>query len=126
MTVNEIERLLDSGFRVGFEKATGAEEYLGWILVSKMKPNARILQLIAESEAPDLIREERRRESQPYMVLNIELKRSVHETGGYETEADYRLKERFWFGTLEDVAKQFSAWGFSLEQAKEARELDAP
>jgi hypothetical protein len=60
------------------------------------------------------------------MVLRIELNRRVHEAGGYETEADYRLKERYWFGSHEDVAKQLNSWGYSPEEAKEARELDAP
>jgi hypothetical protein len=95
-------------------------------LVSKVKTNTRYLELVGEAEAPLQVAEERRREKQPYLLLRIELKRSVHEAGDYETEGDYRMKDRFWFSTLSDLAEQLTAWGYSLEDAIGARELDAP
>src|SRR5688572_12402442 len=126
MMFDEIEDLLDSGFRVGFEKPTDDPEYVGWILVSKVKPNERLLQVMSEEDSPELIREERRRQSEPYFLMKIELKRSVHEAGAYETESDYRQNEKYWFSDLKHVAEQLREWGYSLEEAKEARELDAP
>lgn len=122
----ELEGLLDRKESVGFRKPTDDPEYLGWILVRKLEANPRLLELFDESEAPELVREERRRQHEPYLVLRIELKRSVHEAGDYETEQDYRQKEQLWFGSLADVEKQLAQWGYSLEDARNARELDAP
>jgi hypothetical protein len=126
MTLDEVERLLERGDRVGFLKLTDDPAFLGWILVSKLKPNLRMLEVLDEAEAPELLREERRRKDQPYLVLTIELNRRVHEDGGYETEGDYRMKHRLWFPDLRTVESQLVAWGYSLDRAKEASELDAP
>ena len=126
MNYTELEKLLDSGGRVGFIKPTDSPDYLGWILIAKIEANRRLLELVTEAEAPALVQEERRRLVQPYMVLQIELKRSIHEAGEYETESDYRQKERLWFGDLEAVAEQLRQWGYELQDARSARELDAP
>jgi hypothetical protein len=125
MKAENIEQLLDDGVRIGFMKPTHDDEYLGWIIISKYKPDQRALDIassIDNSRSRDMLH----RAAFPYMLLVIELKKSVHEAGGYETEDDYRLKERHWFASLVEVAKQISLWGYSLEQAKDARELDAP
>ena len=126
MTFDEVERLLDAGFRAGFRKPTNNVDYLGWIIISKHKPNMRILELFDESEHPELVREERWYQREPYLVLVIELKRSVHEAGDYETEGDYRQKDAYRYGSLSEVESQLQKWGYSFEQARETRELDAP
>jgi hypothetical protein len=126
MTLNEIEVLLSGGFRVGFEQPSQDDEYIGWILVSKIVAKERILELLDEDEAPDLVREQARRRTEPYLLERLELKRSVHEGGDYETESDYRQKDQYWFGSLHEVAARLALWGYRLEDAREARELDAP
>lgn len=126
MTLDEVDRLLERGNRMGFIKPTDDLDFLGWIIVSKIKPNERLLEILEEAEAPELVREERRRRDRPFLVLTIELDRKVHEAGGYESEGDYRMKERLWFPDLLAVQTQLLAWGYSLNQARDARELDAP
>lgn len=126
MRRDEIESLLERGFRVGFVKPTEDPEYLGWILLSKHRANERILEAITERDAPPIVAEEKRRRERPYLLLAIELRRTVHESGDYETERDFRQNEKLWFSSLHDVAIQLSQWGYSLEAAREAREIDAP
>lgn len=122
----QVEQLLDQGERVGFTKPTSDAQYLGWILIAKVMADLRLLEVLSEEEDPRRVQEEKRRLEKPYLVLQIELKRAVHEAGDYETEADYRQKDRLWFASLEDVARQLSAWGYDLREARGARELDAP
>jgi hypothetical protein len=126
MELDEVERLLEHGERIGFLKPADDPAYLGWILLSKVKPNLRFLQLVTPDDDPKGVAEERRRAEAPYMLLRVELKRSVHEAGDYETEQDYRQKESFWFRSLDEVEGQLTQWGYSLAEAMDARELDAP
>jgi hypothetical protein len=124
--LDRLEELLDRGERLGFAKPTGDDEYLGWILIAKVKANVRLLELFSGDHDDVRVEEEKRRLKRPYMVLQIELKRTVHEAGDYETDADYRQKERLWFANLEEVAEQLRDWGYDLHEARGARELDAP
>jgi hypothetical protein len=126
MDSEEAEQLLDQGFSIGFTKPTDDPAYLGWITISKVKPSSRLLEVLSEDEAPDAVREERRRQREPYLVLVVELRRDVHESGDYETESDYRQKDRHWFSDLSAAARLLESWGYSLRDAREARELDAP
>jgi hypothetical protein len=126
MEGQEIEAMIDKGLRVGFIKPTMNPEYLGWILLTKLTPNRRLLEVLTAEEAPELVAEEHRREREPYFLLVIELRRDVHEAGDYETEADYRQKDKYWYASLDDVAKKLAEWGFELEDARGSRELDAP
>jgi hypothetical protein len=127
MDLKDVEEALARGVRLGFRKETDDPEYLGWVLVSKLKANDRILELFPEEEGrPKVVSEEQRRRARPYLVRRIELKRSVHESGEYESEADYRLHEKYWHGSLLAVQQQLTSWGLWLEEAKDSRELDAP
>ncbi|WP_437287729.1 hypothetical protein [Sorangium sp. So ce406] len=126
MDRQEIDAMLDQGQRVGFVKQTSDPEYLGWIVLSKLNPNRRLLEVLGHDSDSVYVAEERRREREPYLLMVIELKREVHDAGGYETEEDYRRKDRYWFATLEDVERKLGEWGMSLSDGREARELDVP
>ena len=126
MQRRDVERLLDLGIRLGFAKPVQDPDYLGWILVLRQKPNPRVRELLNEEEAPSVIAREERIKRTPFLVLVLELRRDVHEAGGYENEADYRRKERYWFANLDEVEAQLTEWGYALENARDSRELDAP
>lgn len=126
MNIEWIERMLEQGERVGFRKPLDGADFVGWVLVAKVKANARLLELVSEDEDPLAVAEERRRLERPYLVLDIELNRKVHDDGAYETESDYRRKDRQWFASLRDVELHLKEVGYALSEAKSARELDAP
>jgi hypothetical protein len=128
MTYKEIQGLLDSGLSLGVRKALDSPDYLGWILLSKHRLNPRLKEILDESEPEHAHRleKERRRELAPYLILDIELSRSVHEAGGYETEDDYRKKVATWCRDLEHVETVLKELGVELHQLRESRELDAP
>ena len=122
----EVEALLDAGLRLGVTKPVDSSDYLGWIVVSKHPSNPRIIGIVVESEHAHLLEEQRQRELAPYLILNVELNRSVHETGAYETEADYRMKERTWCKDLKHVEEMLRRLGVTFDQLRESREIDAP
>jgi hypothetical protein len=126
MTQKEVQALLDSGLRLGVTKPVDSPDFLGWILVSKHPSNPRIMGTLDESEDARLLEEQRQRERTPYLILNIELNRSVHEAGTYETEGDYRMKAATWCKNLDHVEEMLSGLGVELDQLRESREIDAP
>ena len=126
MTHTEVQLLLDSGLRLGVTKPVDSPDYLGWILVSKHPSNPRLTSILAKSPETHQLAEQLRREVAPYLVLNIELKRSVHEAGDYETEDDYRIKTKTWCKDLKHVQDVLKELGVELEQLRESREIDAP
>lgn len=126
MNFETLERVLHKEETVGFVKPTGDPEYLGWILIRKHKANNRILELIEPSDNPHIVAKEEQLQREPYMILCIELKRSVHEAGVYETQDDYRLMDRYRFSSLVEVERQLAEWGYSLADARYSRDIDAP
>lgn len=126
MTLKELQVLLDRGLRLGVVKPTDSPDWLGWILVSKHPSNPRFREVLDELEHAHLLEEQRRRDLAPYLVLNIELKRSVHEEGNYETEDDYRMKTESWCTDLPHVQDVLRSFGVELWQLHDSREIDAP
>ena len=126
MTQKEAQLLLNSGFRLGVTKLVDSPEYLGWILVSKHPSNPRMKGILEESQETHLLEEQRQRELAPYLVLNIELKRPVHEAGDYETEGDYRMKTKTWCKDLKHVQDVLRELGVELGRLRQSREIDAP
>src|SRR4029079_17531644 len=109
MAPDEIERLLASGVRLAVRVPLDDPSYLGWIAVYKprRRPSGpRHLYLVGG----------------PYLVLVLELNREGHEGGGYETEEDYRRKDRHWFSTIEEVGAFLASRGFSLDELRDGRE----
>lgn len=84
------------------------------------------MSILDEDEDAHLLKEQRQREVAPYLILNIELNRSVHESDAYETEEDYRMKTRTWCKDLKHVEKVLRELGVELAQLRGRWEIDAP
>ena len=112
MRRSDLTRYLDDGNELGFLKETDSLDFVGWLLVRKIRSHI--------GDPSDIGREGL------YQVLVIELKRSVHESDAYETNDDYRLNERHVFDDLDEVEAFVSGYGFSLDNIKWRIDLDAP
>jgi len=130
MNIEELERKLNQGERLGLKKDIDDPSYLGWILLTKRKPP-----IVYPREAygengegiyRDLVELHEKLTKTPYHILNLELKREVHEGEAYETEEDYRFKESLYFETLQQVEYYISNLGYCLNNIKYRREIDAP
>ena len=128
MEREKLELSLSEGKRWGFVKQTKNTEYLGWILLTKRKPP----QFWPEDEhrRPDYFRrakiEAERFTRTPYHIHIIELRKDVHESGTYDIDTGTRLKENFYFATLEDVASFLKAYSLELDLIQPAHSLNAP
>ena len=126
MRLEDLASLSGAGSELGFVKMTGDPEYLGWVLVSKQRPNARALSLMDPEEVGDFLKEQALVEKRPYLVHLIELKRVVHESDRYETNEDYRMNEGHRFATLDEVGAFVRRFGLELEDIKWRADLNAP
>ena len=118
MIRQELEFFLDRGDSLGFQKATGTDDYLGWILLSKRKPNERLLSLLQPNEEPQFVAEQETIRRRPYQVLVQDLRRDVYESNAYETNEDFRLNQCYRFASLDEVEDFVRQFGHTLTQIK--------
>ncbi len=125
MRREDLERYLERGDQLGFQKETGDEGYIGWIMLSKRQPNERLLSLLRPGEMTEFVAEQDKIRRRPYQVWVAEFRRDVYERGECESMADYRQNECFDFATLEEVGEFVGRFGHTLEEIKWAREIDS-
>src|SRR5437588_9190578 len=107
MRPDAIERYLENGAELGYVKQTDSQDYVGWILFSKRKPppvGPFDPELEPESHASWSEWAARTREK-PYHVLVLELRLDVHDSGDYPENEDYRLRENYYLGSLDEVTE---------------------
>jgi hypothetical protein len=126
MKREDLERYLERGDTLGFRKETGTDEYLGWILLSKQKPDDRYLSLLVPGEESEFVAKQELIREKPYQVLVQELKREVYESDRYETNEDYRINEPRYFTDLDEVEGFVNSYGQTLERIKWPIEIDPP
>lgn len=125
MRRDDLERYLERGDSLGFQKETGDEGYIGWIMLSKRRPNERLLSLLRPGERPEFVAEQDEIRRRPYQVWVAEFRRDVYESGECENMADYRLNKCFYFHSLDHVEEFVGRFGHALEDIKWAREIDS-
>jgi hypothetical protein len=129
MKTSEIKKKLDNGEQWGFIKETDSEEYLGWVLINKMLPMRLVPRKedYEDEESYSLVMKRYNQSlNQPYHVLIYELKRDVHERGGYETGDDVRLNDNYYFTSIEKLENFINELGYGFENIKHRLEIDAP
>jgi len=121
-----LEEFLERGISLGFRKATDDPRYLGWIRLSKRKPDERHLAMLAPGEEPRFVAEQEILRSKPYFVLVIELSREVIASDRYETMDDYRVFEQHYFADPDEVEKIIGRYECALEDIRWLHEIEAP
>ncbi len=123
MRREDLERYLERGDLLGWQKETGDDAYIGWAMLSKRHRDERLLSLF--SYKPEVVVEEEYKRVCPYQVWVAEFSRAVYEGGECESRDDYRLSKNFYFPTLDHVAEFVRAFGHTLEEIKWAREIES-
>lgn len=130
MDIESLEKKLSKGEQWGFKKELEVPDYLGWILLVKRKPpiiHTRDAYQPEEEEIyTSLVELHEKLGKTPYQILNLELRREVHESDAYETEEDYRFKQSLYFANLQEVEDFLSDLGYNLSDIKHRSEIDAP
>lgn len=126
MTRRDLEYFLNKGHTLGFVKSTDDAQFLGWILLHKLEPDERYLSLLQPGEEPEFVAQQELYRRRPYLVQVLELNRDVFDSDRYETEEDYRLHERHFFSSLDEVDEFVTLFGHTLENIKWRTEINAP
>ena len=124
MRREDLERYLERGDSLGFQKETFDEAYVGWMVLSKRKPHERHLSLLRPGEEPQVVAEEEYKRVCPYMLRVAEIRRDVYESGACESMEDYRLNRAYFFPSLEHVEEYLRAFGHTLAGVKWTSEID--
>jgi hypothetical protein len=125
MRREDLERYLERGDRLGFQKETGDDDYIGWIMLGKNKPHERYLSLLKPGEETGFVAEQEYMRVCPYQVWVAEFRRDVYESGECESAEDYRLNKCFYFPSLDHVEEFVRRFGHTLEEIRWAREIDS-
>lgn len=123
MIREELEYFLKRGDAMAFAKETDSADYLGYILLTKQKPNDRFLALLKPGENPGFAEKQELIRRRPYHVLVQEMRRDVYERGECESSADYRLTEKYRFASLSEVQEFLDQFSLKLEDIRWAREI---
>jgi len=126
MLNKNIDASLAAGLRLGVIFDSENSDYLGWVLLKKHKPNEGILRNFSDQKDSALYHEEYQSIQKPYLLMIVELKKSVHESGDYETDQDYRRKDIHRYSSLTEVEAVLHKLGYTLGDLKDSREIDAP
>ena len=126
MKREDLEYFLKKGYELGFVKQTDDPQFLGWILLRRMKPNNRYLELLQAGEESEYVATQESYRRSPFQVLVQELDRDVHESDRYETNEDYRVNERHYFSSLDEVEEFVNSFGHTLENIKWLKEINGP
>jgi hypothetical protein len=126
MNRNDIERFLERGDTLGFNKPTDDIADLGWILIRKQKPHDRYLRLLAEGEEPIFRAAQGEIRLRPFQVQVLELSKKAHENDEYESNEDYRINQIYRFSTRDEIESFLSKYGCELESIKWPIEIGAP
>lgn len=126
---DEVERLLDAGFTLGFKVASDAPMLPRWVLLGKVHPALDWLKEHdgkGDDEVPAYIVKERQLLRAPYFVKTVELRRVVQGATERASKGDIAHEACEWFPSLTTLKAHLSAMGYSMELAKEARSLGVP
>jgi hypothetical protein len=128
MDIESLSKHLNNGEQWGFRTSPDSSEYLGWVLISKRNPAV----IFPYHASQDMARYERLAEEsaetkmRPFHVSVRELKKTVHESGEYESTEDYRVRDNYYFSTLEEVLNFLSSKHLQLEDINSRFDIDAP
>ena len=100
------------------------EDVVGWIILRKKFPNPHFLELIKESEEPEMHKAQMKIKNEPYLVWVAQMKRENFESDKFPGEDDCLLNTSYTFKTLEDVDGFLKEMGYELSAIKWAADVD--
>jgi len=123
----ELELFLgNKGYSLGFLERSLDRTFVAWLILSKRKPNARVLSLLEPGEEPEYVREQELYSERPYQVQRIEYRRNqpidIEET----VDDEALLREVHYFGTLDEVEAYVTDFGHALKDIKWLSEINPP
>jgi hypothetical protein len=127
MKREELEFFLDNtGYSLGFLERSPDRTFVAWMILSKRKPNERVLSILAPGEEPEYVREQQLYRELPYQVQRIEYRREEPVDIEADIDDDALLREVHYFPTLDEVQSYVADFGQALEEIKWLNEINPP
>ena len=127
MKRKDLEFFLDSkGYSLGFREESPDRTFMAWILLSKRKPNERVLSMLGPGEEPEYVTKQELFRERPYQVLRLEYRRDDPTDIDDEIDDDELLREVHYFRTLDEVQEYVGDFGHALEDIKWRHDINPP
>jgi hypothetical protein len=116
MKREHLEFFLDNkGYSLGFIERSSDQPFVAWMILSKRKPNERLLSILNAGEEPEFVSKQELYRERPYQVQRIE-----------HRQDEPLLREVHYFRTLEEVEHYVADFGHTLENIKWLNEINPP
>lgn len=127
MKREHLEFFLDrKNYSLGFLEQSPDRTFVAWIILSKRKPNERLLSILKPGEEPEFVREQELFRERPYQVERIEYRRDTPIVIEDDVEEDKLIHEVHYFRDLNGVAEYVADFGHALEDIKWRSEILPP
>ena len=127
MKREELEFFLDDkGYSLGFLEQSPDRTFVAWLLLSKRKPNERVLSILAPEEEPEYLKQQELYRERPYQVLRLEYRREEPIDIEDDIDDDALLREVHYFRTLDEVQHYVADFGHALEDIKWLPDIKPP
>ena len=127
MKREQLEFFLDNkGYSLGFFEQSPDRTFVAWTLLSKRKPNERVLSILQPGEEPEYIKKQELYLERPYQVQRIEYRRDETINIEDEVDDDLLITEIHYFRTLDEVQEYVAGFGHTLEAIKWRNEINPP
>ena len=127
MKREELEFFLDNkGYSLGFLEQSPDRIFVAWMLLSKRKPNERVLSILTPEEEPEFVKQQELYRERPYQVLRLEYRREEPIDLEDDIDDDALLREVHYFRTLDEVQDYVADFGHALEDIKWLPDIKPP
>jgi hypothetical protein len=122
-----LEFFLDNkGYSLGFLEESAERTFVAWMILSKRKPNERVLSLLKPGEEPEFVSKQELFRERPYVVRRIEYRRDEPIVLEDEVDDDALVTEVHYFRDLNEVEEYVGGFGHALEDIKWLPEINPP
>lgn len=116
----------NKGYSLGFLEQSADRRFVAWMILSKRKPNERVLSILAPGEEAEYVREQELYRERPYQLQRIEHRSEEPIDIENDIDEDALLREVHYFRTLDEVQAYVADFGHALEDIKWLNEINPP
>ena len=118
--------LEQKGYSLGFLEQSADMRFVAWIILTKRKPNERLMSILDPNEEPGFFRKQDLYRERPYQVQRIEYRREYPISLEDDVDDDLLIRELHYFHDLNEVEEYVGGFGHSLEDIKWLPEIKPP
>ena len=127
LNLEHLEFFLErKGYSLGFLEQSPDRRFVAWIILSKRKPNKRLISILDPNAEPEFFREQELYRERPYQVQRIEYRRDEPISVEDDIDDDLLIRELHYFRDLTEVEEYVSDFGHTLAEIKWLPDIKPP